>query len=24
VAQLESAWREGLESKLHADALAVV
>ena len=24
MAQLESAWREGLESKLHADALAVV
>jgi phosphoribosylformylglycinamidine synthase len=24
VAQLESAWREGLENRLHADALAVV
>jgi len=24
MAQLESVWREGLESKLHADALAVV
>ena len=24
VAQLESAWREGLENQLHADALAVV